>query len=293
MTQPMDDKEIRQYIEAFADGELDVEQNLRVLSHMAMNPDATRRVMHQQQLRQVVERAMREMTPPPPAELRAKVERLVEAGADHRGDDAAAGRPTVLARLARWLPAVAAALMLATAGVLFVQSLSDDSSNAKRDDLPIIYNASLLDGQRRQAVRMRHAACAKAISNLHHALQFGTVIAEMPALAADYLGTDLEMPVLDLSAMGYRFEGAGKCAAPGAKAVHMVYRGADDQAISLWVRAGGADELGLEAAKLYAADAPDASNPILIWRRGAHAYFLVGDAADHVRRAGKTLAGLP
>jgi len=48
----MKESEIRKYLPAFADGELDVEQNLKVLEHMAMDPKATRRVMHQQQLKQ-------------------------------------------------------------------------------------------------------------------------------------------------------------------------------------------------------------------------------------------------
>ena len=63
MSKSMDSKEILRYVEAFADGELDVEQNLRVLEHMAMNPTATRRVLHQQQLRQAVERVIRQVTP--------------------------------------------------------------------------------------------------------------------------------------------------------------------------------------------------------------------------------------
>ena len=45
-------KECKKYLAAFADGELDVDQNLRLLEHMKMDPNATARVAHQQQLRE-------------------------------------------------------------------------------------------------------------------------------------------------------------------------------------------------------------------------------------------------
>jgi len=70
MSESMDDKTIRKYLAAFADGELEVEQNLRVLEHAAMNPQATRRVMHQQQLRRAVGAPMASHAPAAPPWLR-------------------------------------------------------------------------------------------------------------------------------------------------------------------------------------------------------------------------------
>ena len=74
----MDDKEVRKYLAAFADGELEVEQNLRVLEQMAMNPQATRRVMHQQQLRRAIKRSIDESTPEDSDRLRETISDLAQ-----------------------------------------------------------------------------------------------------------------------------------------------------------------------------------------------------------------------
>ena len=50
--------ECKKYLAAFADGELDVDQNLRLLERMKMDPNATARVTHQQQLRENVCRSL-------------------------------------------------------------------------------------------------------------------------------------------------------------------------------------------------------------------------------------------
>jgi len=77
-----EEQELRRFVAAFADGELDVSDNLRLLEHMAMHPQTTRRVMHQQQLRQLVQWSMRDAAPAPPEYLRrAILERLDAASA--------------------------------------------------------------------------------------------------------------------------------------------------------------------------------------------------------------------
>jgi anti-sigma factor RsiW len=297
MKPSMNDKDVRKYIEAFADGELDVEQNLTVLEHMAMNPDATRRVMHQQQLRQVVDRAMREMSPSPSDDLRARIEALAD---DARRDslDEAAGQSksqtTVLARFGRWLPTIAAALLLGVALWLFSQSqnlnglLPDGGSAA----VQLIYNSGLITDSSRSAFAVRHATCGKQIEQLQQADYFGQEIADLPKRVTSFLGqdNDTEMPVLNLAALGYKFAGAGQCAAPGAKAAHLVYRNEQGEALSLWVRSGAADELKIKPGKLYAAATDGKVNPVLVWRRGDHVFYLVGDTVEDVRQAAQKLA---
>src|SRR5207248_4495722 len=73
-----------------------------------MHPDETRRVVHQQQLRQAVAKSITQHAPPTPADLRQKLEAMAD-------DDArAATRFMWIARLRRGLPlALAAAILLA------------------------------------------------------------------------------------------------------------------------------------------------------------------------------------
>lgn len=283
MPEPIDDKEVRKYIEAFADGELDVEQNLRMLEHMAMNPGATRRVMHQQQLRQAVDRALREATPPIPPSLRETIERLATEA--NRGDRAEArsrsSRRGIVARIGRWLPAVAAAVLLGASVVLFVLSQ------------PPAGDAPLLETRHIQTAGLvaRHAACSQQLENLHRADHFGTQIADIPGKVAEKFEMSQTIPVLDLSSLGYAFAGAGDCAAPGSPAVHLVYHAdAGPGAISVWVRPAAERDRDIEAGKLYAAAPGKDQHPLLMWRRGEVIYYLIGDDADKVREAARLLA---
>ena len=49
--EPLDETKIGEYLTAFADGELDPEQSVKVQQYMAVNPGAARRALGQQQLR--------------------------------------------------------------------------------------------------------------------------------------------------------------------------------------------------------------------------------------------------
>lgn len=287
MTQPIDDKEVRKYIEAFADGELDVEQNLRMLEHMAMNPRATRRVMHQQQLRQAVDRAMRESTPAIPQPLRGKIEQLAAewdgrpARQENTTKPARPTRPGVIAKIGRWLPAVAAALLLGASIVLFVLSQSPGGGD------PLLETRHI----RAASFVARHNACSKQLENLHRADAFGTQIADIPGKVAERFDLSATLPVLDLSSLGYAFAGAGDCAAPGAAAVHLVFRADDGPgAISIWVRPAADSDGDIEPGKLYAAAPRKGQHPLLMWRRGDVIYYLIGDDADKVREAARLLA---
>ncbi|MEX2214024.1 MAG: hypothetical protein WD768_07850 [Phycisphaeraceae bacterium] len=273
MPKPMDDKEVRKYLEAFADGELDVEQNLRVLEHMSMNPQATRRAMHQQQLRQAVERAMKECSPAAPSDLRAKIEAIASQAND---DDAVTLKQMraakhdrgILAVLRRWTPAIAAAVILVVTASIWFQMRQD----AAQPGLPVYQ----VDARTAGRIDRRHETCAAALDRLSKAHDFGKEVGILPEKVKEFLAMNEGVPVLDLSSIGYEYAGAGQCGAAGGKSVHVVYRGKDKPPISLWIRADSEGEVTIDEGKVYVATPADIAHPILIWRRNTTVFYLTG-----------------
>ncbi len=79
MSDSMSPRDCRKFLAAFADGELDVRDNCRVLEQLAMDPANARRVAHQQQLRELVKRCVEEQQEAIggcPASLRQEIEAL-------------------------------------------------------------------------------------------------------------------------------------------------------------------------------------------------------------------------
>ncbi len=80
----MDDKQVKCYIGAFADGELDVEQSLRVARAHGDGPAHHQaQSLHQQQLRQRTAKVMSEPVEAP-APLRQQLEQLAQHRAGWR-----------------------------------------------------------------------------------------------------------------------------------------------------------------------------------------------------------------
>jgi hypothetical protein len=106
------------------------------------------------------------------------------------------------------------------------------------------------------------------------------VASEVPAVASEYLGTDVALA--DLSGIGLRFAGAGGCLIPGGRTVHLLYRSDrdPDRTMSLFVQAYD-NQPGLEVGKVLLLHGPDAGHQLLAWRGERLAFYLVaGDATD-------------
>lgn len=273
------ENEVRCYLAAFADGELDIEQTLRALEHMAMNPQATQRVMHQQQLRQAVDRVVRANTPQTPAELVAKVSRLAEAEAQaparqESRNDAPAGRSASILR--RLGPLSLAAVLMMAAALFWASTSGPGTSVSGHDFLPV------------QQVRLfakRHVSCTRMLEALMHIERFPQDVQTLPVAVGDFLGERLSAGMsLDLNGLGYQFAGAGECMVPGKDSVHLIYHalpGSDrNDTLSLWMKADHG-KLDIAPGKIHAANGPDAAHPILVWRDGGVIYYLVGDSAQH------------
>ena len=82
----MNENEARKCLPMFADVEQGVKKNLQVLEHIVMNPEATSRVMHQQQLRQRVNRSIQESTPTVLTWLDQRLREIAEQTTDLRSE---------------------------------------------------------------------------------------------------------------------------------------------------------------------------------------------------------------
>ncbi len=326
----MDDNDLqhdlRRYIEAFADGELDVETNLRILERMAMNPKATQRVMHQQQLRRLVDQAMREQTPQVPAGLRSRIMAISAAAAlDESGRRAAraASPSSFLLRLRAWLPAAAAVLVVALG--FYLWSINRSGTGERQEpkvvinpvtpvtpSIPVtpdkpdpskatlrladldrpVYREDLMETGRVSRMGTRHESCSSKIDNLYRADDFSTVLTEVPAKIAKYLGPQINVSLPDLTELGYKYRGAGACSLPGGKAVHLVYRPIDSairsDSLSLWIRSDEAKEVGIEEGKLHTVTPEGSVHPVFVWRRGSAVYYLVGERSSLMKEAAGT-----
>ncbi len=289
----------RKYLAAFADGELDVQDSLHVLEHMTMHPNATRRVMHQQQLRQMVGESMKDAQPKAPEALRDAVLAIADAS-----DEAALPQPPgVLARIRPWALSAIAAMLLAAVVIQYmpnnaVQAPAPiESQQVSQSSVAEVPDAWLLGSQTVSSLTRRHVTCTRMINQMNQSVRFPENLEQMPAAISDFLQiSDQSTPhQLDLTNIGYRYEEAGPCWSPGGKSVHMIYRPtrnhAAQDAISLWVQPLF-DECSfshIESDKVYWATSDEAAHPMVVWRHNGMIYYLVGDSPQAVKDASNVL----
>ena len=286
MTAPLDEHELRNRLAAFADGELDLDQTLRVLQRMAMDPQATRRAVHQQQLRQAVGKAMAQ--PAAPEALKQRIAELVAATPAEQPVAGPVGRigaarPAGRTIMRRWSPLAMAAMLFIAALVTLNFGFGDTRADALT-----------LEPARLAAFDRRHNACAKNPATLYHGEAFPTEVHNLPDVATRFIG--VKPCRLDLTDTGYRYIAAGECNAPGGKAVHLLYESTDPshdgKRLSLWiVRDDGRFEL--KPANVYTIPAPQA-RATLVPRRGDVRYYLMGDldTQPQVNRAAHRLLAM-
>jgi anti-sigma factor RsiW len=266
----MDEKDLRKYLTPFADGELDVEQSVRILEHMAMSPAATKRVMHQQQLRQAVARHLLEQSAAAPINLRARVEAVLPAAAP----------VNIPFRPRRLIAMAVAAIIVMITGIWIGQyrtpvNVHFDAS----ESYAAPFTTALIHTMKRT-----HVNCSRFATHSHSNL-FPADLAQLPAALQKYLG--VPCGGADLSEMQYTFIGAEPCPLPGAKTVHLLYRSAGSlrDTISVFVQPD-VGQLKLEENHVYDVG-PDPIHPVKIWREGGLVYYVVGDDKQQVERAFK------
>lgn len=279
MANGMNESEMREAILAFADGELDADAARALLEQIADDPQVLRQALHQHQLRQAVGRVMSDR-PSAPDALRAK---LIAMAANDAGSDPSPSesirfeeqRPTVLARIGRWVPAAVAAVLLIGALAVYNQLINEQQSEV-----------SIVPAARIAAFEMRHMRCSRMIDTLHADATLPQQINALPAALAQRFGTS--PPGLDLSAVGYSFQRVGPCTIPGDNALHLIYESTNDTghdlAMSLWI-VPYTGQPQLDDGRVVQVVSPDHAHPIILWRDGQMLYYLCGDEPESMQRA--------
>ncbi len=274
-----------QTLAAFADGELDGEQNLEMLKRMAQDPSTAQRVAEQQKLRRAVAQAMDDPSQKAPAELRDRISQLAQGEQARRVTQPKPTPPQtgspVLAVIGRWMPAAVAAVLLVGALITLNQAGGLGSDR-------LITSAQILNTSMVDQFGDRHFKCARHITPMHGTDQFPQDLSELPGALSEYFDQPVDQEVLNLSSLGYEFDMAGLCVIPGKGAVHMVYKSqaptGQTDTLSLWLRPYD-KRSGVESDRLYKTADPQENYPMLVWRHGGMVYYLVGDSHDSVERA--------
>jgi hypothetical protein len=286
MTTDSSNPDPQQQLAAFADGELDGEQNLAVLQRLGEDPATAEHVAGHQKLRQAVAGVMDDPALKAPAELRDRISQLAQTvpAHDHNGQHADTGSdtgPSVLAFIGRWIPAAVAAVLLI--GALVALNMVNNSGSGQLIGSSNILNASMVD-----QFGSRHFKCSRGIAPMYGTDQFPQDLTQLPGALSEYFGQPVEPDALNLSALGFQFDVAGLCILPGKGSVHIVYESqaptGQTDTLSLWLRPYEAD-LDIEPDKLYASQATQETYPMIVWRHGDMVYYLVGDDYDTVQRA--------
>ena len=306
MTDDLTNLNPEQTLAVYADGELDGELKRQLDEQLTTDPAAAKRVENQRKLRESIANVMADPSYQAPTELRDKIAELartVPSESSESPDDQTAGRvPTapasgstgspVFARIGRWIPSAVAAVLLIGAFTVFNAGRGQTITTAWGESANVL-NASLV-----HRFAGRHVQCSRNNVPLEETDRFPKNFTELPVALSEYLHTPVQPDALDFSKLGYVFDVAGLCVLPGKGAVHILYHAqstdpaAEPKALSLWLRPypdgapqGPADMPVLETDTLYASPATEDANPMVIWRHGGLAYYLVGDDYDTIEQA--------
>lgn len=297
MSKGMTSQEARKFLPAFADGELDVEQNLRVLEQMAMDPTNTKRVMHQQQLRRACARVMCRPETCCPDALRATLAALAEDAAGNESppaaraaggaDDEAGGGFSgdepgpVVGVIGRWVAplAVAAALFIAALVALNIYNQNQNATAADRYTADGLITANLAS-----SFAKRHDQCALDPGAIMHAELFPADVDQLDDALVEHVDVAMRDAALDLSSLGYDYRIAGLCPVPGNEAVHVVYQNPEGRTLSLWIKPYDGQPT-LDPGVPYFPPSEHTDHPMVVWRQDNTVFFLVGDRAEDVERA--------
>lgn len=294
MTQKQpNEKDIRCYLWAFADGELDVQHNCDVLAKLKLDEAATKRVQHQQQLRKCVAKAMADPAKAP-ADLCASIMAMTQAA------QLPERRMTIADALASpvrgvWrVAAVAAVVALAATAIFLIVMGQNLQSTPTRMAAVDTGAASIVPASMVERFSRRHIQCSQDPAALGPEDLFTENVHALPASISDFLGVQVTAKTLDLSVLGYELAAAGRCSIPGRGAAMVHYQASQTLGhpgyLSMWLKAyDGNPEL--PEGHIYAATDGQSAQSLLVWRRDQVVYYLMGSSDAPVEQAAFLLGG--
>ncbi len=258
-------------LRAAADDELLPEQQISLQSHLAQNPGDDARISFERELRVSCARVM--AAPAAPAGLREKIAARLEAD---RADDEGGPAPISInsAGVDRffWTRARRAASMAAAILVLVAVAVVYRQTQVLSYAMQL---SSFVTGE--------HDRCFTPKGEIISKFTIADA-ADIQAASLDWLGEDQDLDDLGVGEMianaNLTFLGAGRCAVPGqGSSGHLIFESQSDpgRTISLFVQRYKADPV-LDESVLYSLKAetwPEASAPIVFWRRGEVVYYLI------------------
>jgi hypothetical protein len=305
----MDDPKMTDNIAAFVDGELDSAAMGRLLEQMAGDPAMTQQALAAYQMKQAIRRSLQSETLETPAKLRSEIATSL-GGMTERGDQPqpAANALTMQAAtgswwargpaLRRWVPAMAAAVLLLAAVVARIAPGTGGEPGTKTggDLLHTVQqpqDPGILPASQVDRFVARHVRCQSQIDKLRESVQFPTEVAMLSGSIETFVGSRPGI-ALDLTELGYTFWKAGECRIPSSPAVHLIYRAMPQSdrhdSLSLWMERDQGQLANLEEGKTYRASPDNAVHPTFVWRDGGMIYYLVGDALDAAEPTAMQLA---
>lgn len=265
----MDCMTFRKYVGAFADSELEVQQNLEALEHLNMCPNCAKRVASITALRNALVRVYGDAQAP--RRLRSRIAASMGADAVGGGSLSVGTNP----RRSRWaqravLPLSAAALLAVT--VFGWQYFS--SVEPRRGTI------TLLPGRVVSDIRERHRMCSANLARVPH---HDVTLPRDPAGIEEKLGAALCMTVLspDYSLRGFDLIGADRCGIRGRTGAHVMYQRESTGVLlsvfslqrlgALGLVAGG----GVVDQDYYVAT--DTPVSVVVWHLGPQSFVLCGE----------------
>ncbi|MEO0514956.1 MAG: hypothetical protein AAF086_06635 [Planctomycetota bacterium] len=274
----MNHEEAHHLFSAFADGELDAEQKLRVLELMAADPANTQRVLHQQQLKQACGRAMVSSAAVCPDELRQKITALADTQAPAAAGPALSeDENPVLARIGRWVAPLAVAATLLIGALVALNVMNNPYGGGYTAD-------GLITARLAETFGQRHVQCTLGQAAPGQTELFPADIDQLDKSLIQHVGQELDGAALDLSTLGYDYKLAGFCPLPGGDSVHVIYENPDGQSLSLWVKPYDQQPV-LDPGVPYVPPHDHTTQPMMVWREGNMVFYLVGDTMEDVRQA--------
>lgn len=263
----------RKYVGAFADGELEVNENLRALEHLSMCPACAGKVEEINGMREALRRVYG--TTAVPTDLATRIRVALDTDAEAAVDEFADPPPVtaLLARVRRYLVPLAAAAIVLIAVAVWHGVIQTGA---------IPGSVTMVTGRAVADIREQHRSCLLR----KHAARHVLTRALEPRTVEIQLENELKLNVLapELTSAGFEFLAAGPCGVMGHRGAHVQYQetltGAPLSIFSL----SRIDWLGGEARKASTNHdyfvSTDDTLTVVAWHDREQTYALCGPIAE-------------